>query len=176
MWGCKNAKEKYITNAGGLANCAPRLSCQLFIPASSYFWCCECTAACFWYFICVRPLSSISNVWSFYLTCSDTRVYLTAYSFSPSVWPDAICMESGQLCKAKRQYLLTRKVSRYRLLALRGSVTVTCDLLSQKSSVILASLNLYSAGIGFGRQNMTSVDVIFWHLKPIPALKEMQYL
>ena len=31
-------------------------------------------------------------------------------------------------------------------------------------------INPYSAGIDFSRQNMTSVDVIFWRLKSIPAL------
>ena len=30
--------------------------------------------------------------------------------------------------------------------------------------------NPYSAGIDFSRQNLTSVDVIFWRLKSIPAL------
>ena len=31
-------------------------------------------------------------------------------------------------------------------------------------------INPYSAGIDFGRQNLTSVDVRFWRLKSIPAL------
>ena len=30
--------------------------------------------------------------------------------------------------------------------------------------------NLYSAGIDFSRQNLTSTDVRFWWLKSIPAL------
>ena len=30
-------------------------------------------------------------------------------------------------------------------------------------------VNPYSAGIDFGRQNLTSVDVRFWRLKSIPA-------
>ena len=31
----------------------------------------------------------------------------------------------------------------------------------------------YSADIDFSRQNLTSVDVRFWRLKSIPALKEL---
>ena len=31
-------------------------------------------------------------------------------------------------------------------------------------------INPYSAGIDFSRQNLTSVDVLFWRLKSIPAL------
>ena len=31
-------------------------------------------------------------------------------------------------------------------------------------------LNSYRAGIDFNRQNLTSIDVRFWRLKPIPAL------
>ena len=31
-------------------------------------------------------------------------------------------------------------------------------------------INPYSAGTDFSRQNLTSVDVIFWSLKSIPAL------
>ena len=32
--------------------------------------------------------------------------------------------------------------------------------------------NPVSAGIDFGRQNLTSVDVKYWRLKSIPALKK----
>ena len=32
------------------------------------------------------------------------------------------------------------------------------------------NINSYSAGIDFGRQNLTSVDVRFWRLKSTPAL------
>ena len=35
-------------------------------------------------------------------------------------------------------------------------------------------LNPFSAGIVFRRQNLTSVDVRFWSLKTIPALKELK--
>ena len=34
----------------------------------------------------------------------------------------------------------------------------------------------YIAGIDFGRQNLKSVDVRFWRLKSIPALKYLKYL
>ena len=34
----------------------------------------------------------------------------------------------------------------------------------------------YSWEIGFRRQNLTSLDVRFWRLKLIPALKELKYL
>ena len=34
------------------------------------------------------------------------------------------------------------------------------------------TINPYSAGIDFSRQNLTSVDVRFWRLKSIPALQD----
>ena len=37
---------------------------------------------------------------------------------------------------------------------------------------LIKRINPYSAGIDFRRQNLTSVDVRFWRLKSIPALKE----
>ena len=35
-------------------------------------------------------------------------------------------------------------------------------------------LNYFSAGTNFGRQNLTSMDVRFWHLKTVPALKSLR--
>ena len=35
---------------------------------------------------------------------------------------------------------------------------------------IFQRFNPYSAGVDFSRLNLTSVDVIFWRLKSIPAL------
>ena len=37
-------------------------------------------------------------------------------------------------------------------------------------------VNPFCAGIGFIRQNLTSGDVRFLRIKPIPALKELTYL
>ena len=37
------------------------------------------------------------------------------------------------------------------------------------------SANPYSAGIDFSRQKLTTLDVRFWRLKSIPALKELKY-
>ena len=38
----------------------------------------------------------------------------------------------------------------------------------------MEQLNPFSAGTDFRRQNLTSIDVRFWRLKSIPALKELQ--
>ena len=38
----------------------------------------------------------------------------------------------------------------------------------------LSHINPFSAGIDFRRQNLTSIEVRFWRLKSIPALKELQ--
>ena len=56
--------------------------------------------------------------------------------------------------------------------------TLTCLILYVRWSFLVIFLvflpvrilNLYSAGIDFSRQNLTSVDVRFWQLKSIPAL------
>ena len=37
------------------------------------------------------------------------------------------------------------------------------------------NVNLLSAGNVFIRRNLTSVDVKFWSIKTIPALKEIKY-
>ena len=39
-------------------------------------------------------------------------------------------------------------------------------------SFVIERESFYSAGIDFRRQKLTSVDVSFWHLMSIPALKE----
>ena len=39
---------------------------------------------------------------------------------------------------------------------------------------VLVVSNPFSAGIDFRRQNLTSVDVRFWRLKSIPALKDQK--
>ena len=33
----------------------------------------------------------------------------------------------------------------------------------------------YSAGVVFIRQNLISIDIRFWRLKSVPALKELKY-
>ena len=38
------------------------------------------------------------------------------------------------------------------------------------------SIDPFSAGTVFTRQNLTSVDVRFWRIKMVPALKELKYL
>ena len=43
------------------------------------------------------------------------------------------------------------------------------------SWMVAHQFNPYSAAIDFKRQNLTSVDVIFWSLKSIPALEEKKY-
>ena len=51
-----------------------------------------------------------------------------------------------------------------------GRVNETHLQVGENLNKLRIKVNSYSAGIDFSRQNLTSVDVRFWHLKSIPAL------
>ena len=54
------------------------------------------------------------------------------------------------------------------LVILTASIVISEDM---SYSYADTTLNPWSAGIDFSRQNLTSIDVRFWRLRSIPAIK-----